>query len=260
MESEGNSIIHVLGASVASTTPGFYPHIFDGTPQDTTGYNSVRILCSANRAGVIKVMHSIDGNLWDVTESIDYPGADLSIGQPLYAIRALQTKWYKTQFINNDSVSCELRLQTMLQNQTDMSGVIVSQPSPGDLRTLIYGSDDGTPRPVATDSGGRIIIAPPIHSVNAKLWNASFVTSGNVTAGLDISSVRTIDVFGHASKACEIEVEYSGDGTNYYTSNGVILISTSCNYHANICDVGARYIRFCHKGMPCLITLVVNGK
>jgi hypothetical protein len=229
MESEGNSsIIHILGALGASTTPGFNPHIFDGTPQETTGYNSVRVLCSANRNGIINFMHSMDNIHWDVTQSINYPGSGLSIGQPLYVVRALQTKWYKTQFINNDSVSCALRLSTMLHNEPDLSGVQAT-----------------------------------INSVNATLWNAYRVSPEDMTDGLDISSVRTIDVFGRADplQPCEIEIEYSGDNYNYYTSNGSILISTSCNFHANINDVGAKYIRFRYRSTDtCLITLVVNGK
>ena len=249
MESEGNSIIQTLDASLSITTPGFYPNIFDGTPQDTTGYNSVRILCTANCSGYIKAMHSIDNSLWDINYNIDYPGSATVLGQPLFVTRPVQAKWYKTQFINPNDTPCDLRIQTMLHQESNATSA------------LAYGSDDGgtTARVIVTDSLGRIV--PAVTNLNSLLWSAAAVVSNDVTQGLDISSVRAIDVFGSTTMPCNIEIEYSGDDSNYYTSNNVILVPhpQGGNYHANLSDVGARYIRF-RCDSTGTVTLVLNGK
>jgi hypothetical protein len=112
MESVGNSTIQILDAS--ATVAGIFPGVFNGTPQDTQGYNSVNIICSADQSGTIYAMHSMDNSVWDISDSILYPGSGGVVGTASYNTRALHSRWFKTKFVNPGSVSCNLRLQTML--------------------------------------------------------------------------------------------------------------------------------------------------
>jgi hypothetical protein len=123
MESEGNTTIQTLGYADASssTTPGYYPNIFDGTPEDTVAYGMVHITCQADASGTIKAMHSIDNSVWDFIDTIPYPGSDSCIGNAINIRRDLKAKWYKTQFIHEDSdvsSECNLRLTTVFHPAT----------------------------------------------------------------------------------------------------------------------------------------------
>lgn len=123
MESVGNSTIQTLGYVDASSdyTPGYYPHIFDGTPEDTVEHGMVHITCHADTSGTIRAMHSIDNSIWDFTDTIPYPGVDdygndVSIGTTIHVRKDLKAKWYKTQFEyagTDPSTECNLRLQTV---------------------------------------------------------------------------------------------------------------------------------------------------
>jgi len=116
MESEGNSTIQVLGVSMATSTAGFYTHIFDGTPALTDGYGSVTITCNSTREGSLNAMHSIDNSIWDITDAFGYPGSDVSVGGTLFTTKPLKARWYKTQYINpSEDFSCSIRLQTIFQ-------------------------------------------------------------------------------------------------------------------------------------------------
>ena len=118
MESVGNSTIQILDASSSTTTSGYYNNVFDGTPQDTDQYGTAHIICSSDKPGIIKAMHSIDRETWDITDTILYPSSyankDFSVGEAMYIDIPTKAKWYKTQFINSSDASCNLRLQTLL--------------------------------------------------------------------------------------------------------------------------------------------------
>lgn len=131
MESEGNSTIQTLGHADTSSnfTPGHYPNIFDGTPEDTSEFQQavgmVHITCQADTSGIIRAMHSMDNSNWFADE-IPYPGVtdtgqDISIGTSIYIRKDIKAKWYKTQFEhqNTDPNSeCNLNIQTRYHSAT----------------------------------------------------------------------------------------------------------------------------------------------
>lgn len=154
MESVGNSTIQVLDAS--TTVAGIYPSIFNGTPQDTEGYESVHITCVADQPGTIVAWHSIDNSVWDISESIVYP--DTTVGTALFETKLLKARWFKTEFVNPGSVSCNLRLHTMLHTG----------------RPLDVGHDS-----VSVSVGGTVLVSEaPISNV----WESS-----------DLSTVTTVE-------------------------------------------------------------------
>jgi hypothetical protein len=115
MESLGNTTIQILDVSVASTIDGYYSNIFDGTPQDTTGYNTVGILCRSTVPGIIVASHSMDNSVWDMSAATEYPGA-ITLNSAVYVTETLKAGWYKTQFINiNETLTAEIRVQTILK-------------------------------------------------------------------------------------------------------------------------------------------------
>lgn len=123
MESVGNSIIQTLGYADTSSnfTPGNFPNIFDGTPEDTANYGMVYITCHADASGIIRAMHSMDNSTWDFIDVINYPGVtdtglDISIGTTIQIKKDLKANWYKSQFEYQDtdpSAECNLRMYTV---------------------------------------------------------------------------------------------------------------------------------------------------
>jgi hypothetical protein len=110
------SIATILDVSTTVTIDGFYGHIFDGTPQDTTGYATANIILRSTVSGTLISVHSIDNSgIWDTSTATAYPGS-IDLNTALFVTEPLRTKWYKTQFINiNSSVSADIRLQTILR-------------------------------------------------------------------------------------------------------------------------------------------------
>jgi hypothetical protein len=114
--SVGNSATITLGyVDTSSTyTAGYAPNLFDGTPENVSEYGMVHVTCHADASGVIKTMHSIDTCVWDFTESTLYQDTSVSIG--VHIRKDLKAKWYKTQFLHEDTTvgnECNLRIQTM---------------------------------------------------------------------------------------------------------------------------------------------------
>lgn len=132
MESVGNTTIQNLDVSSSSisSTSGYYSSVFDGTPQDTTGYDSVHIICNSTKEGLIRVMHSIDNSVWDLTDTENYPGSDVSVGGSKFVQKPIKAKWIKTQFVNLDlDFSADIRFQTMLHEDIPVTNNITAEVS-----------------------------------------------------------------------------------------------------------------------------------
>lgn len=123
IESVGNSTIQTLDGSLATSTEGYYVNVFDGTPLNTEGYGSVYVNCTSDYSGNLKFMHSIDNSVWDIVDTVDYPGHDISLNTALYIGRTLKGNWYKTQYTNYSSSACQLRIRTALH-----PNIVVNDP------------------------------------------------------------------------------------------------------------------------------------
>lgn len=256
MESVGNSTIQTLGYADASSssTLGYYPNIFDGTPQDTTAYGMVHITCQADSSGTIRAMHSIDNCLWDFIDSIDYPGEDFSIGQCIHIRRDLKAKWYKTQFIHADPTTdseCNLRLQTVFHPAA-------TPGEPHDVK--LYPTIDvciGTSIDLSVNSLDICVSFPDTMNVNIVQQDLDYLTiSGPVVlAGqstpIEVSVVNTVDVTGAVSITNPVDVNVQNDLTvsfgsdtlnvniinqdlDYVTVSGSVVIDNSINIANNV--------------------------
>jgi len=124
MESDGNSqIIRLLDASMSNDADPT-PHIFAGTPKDTNGYGSIRVLVSASKPGTLYMKQSIDCSQWDVVDEHNYPGAEISLNSGLFRSAPVKAKYYKTEFHNLYNGNNDIRVQTIL-HQDD---VILNEP------------------------------------------------------------------------------------------------------------------------------------
>ena len=168
MESVGNSTIQILDAS--ATVAGIFPGVFNGTPQDTQGYNSVNIICSADQSGTIYAMHSMDNSVWDISDAILYPGSGGVVGTASYNTRALHSRWFKTKFVNPGSVSCNLRLQTMLHQGRPLDTTHDSVTTSGTVSgTVMVASGAITATLSAVDKAVLDAIAASVASIDGKV-------------------------------------------------------------------------------------------
>jgi len=110
MESAGNTTVQILDAS-GSSFDTF--HIFDGTPQDTTGYSNIITMISAEGSGRLNVRHSLDSSVWDIVDSYIYP-TDVSLGQGMYNTTPVKALYCNVQFENTSISANSIRLQTIL--------------------------------------------------------------------------------------------------------------------------------------------------
>jgi len=211
MESEGNTTIQTLGYADASssTTPGYYPNIFDGTPEDTVAFGMVHITCQADASGTIKAMHSIDNSLWDFIDTIPYPGSDASIGDAINIRKDLKAKWYKTQFIHADTdvcSECNLRLTTVFHPATTPAEkhdvrltqtveVCLNKPV---IDVCLVNTILTVSGSVVIDgfdlSGGELYIANNPLNVNIVSQDLSFITISGITVTIPSISVSLADV------------------------------------------------------------------
>lgn len=261
MESVGNSTIQTLGYADASSssTLGYYPNIFDGTPQDTTQYGMVHITCQADASGIIRAMHSIDNSLWDFIDTINYPGEDASIGQCIHVRKDLKAKWYKTEFIhaNTDTESeCNLRLQTVFHPAA-------TPAEPHDVK--LFPTIDvciGTSIDLSVNSLDVCVSFPDTIDVNIVQQDASYLTvsgpvilagqSAPITVGIDsvstIVDVCVVNPFDIASISNPVDVNvltvsFGSDTINvnvinqdldYINVSGTVIIDNCINIGNNV--------------------------
>ena len=168
MESEGNSTIQTLGYkdTTSQYTSGYFPYMFDGTPADTSGYSAAHITCHADASGIIRLLHSIDNSIWDVTEEVPYASGTIHIKKDI------KCRWFKAQFehLNEDpDAECNLRMQTIFHRDNAVSNVNI-------VGVDIGGSGSGGGGGGGT---GPIFVAGPIPSVweSDELADVSLVVS-----------------------------------------------------------------------------------
>lgn len=134
MESDGNSnTIRLLDASLSNDADPT-PHIFDGTPKETEGFGSIRVLVTASRPGTLYMKQSIDCSYWDVVDQYAYPGTEVSLNAGLFRTSPVKAKFYKTEFHNRYSGNNDIRVYTMLHQDdviptTDVV-IVNDQPIP----------------------------------------------------------------------------------------------------------------------------------
>lgn len=165
MESEGNGTIQTLGYADASSssTTGYYPNMFDGTPQETTNFGAVYIICQADASGILRAMHSMDNSTWDFTDTIEYPGTSASIGDTINVRKDIKAKWYKTQFEHQDTsvgAECNVRLQTLFQPAVTAAEPNIPENTDGHQHAILVDPNaaytawgTGNPMPVETVAG-----------------------------------------------------------------------------------------------------------
>ena len=113
MESAGNSTIQTLDASTSSFDTS--AHVYDGTPQDTEGYNYIHTIVNAGQPGLLRIRHSIDSELWDITDTYTYP-TDVSLGYGMFNMTPVKARFCNVQFENMSASANNIRLQTLLNN------------------------------------------------------------------------------------------------------------------------------------------------
>ena len=121
MESIGNTTIQDLPAPGSSDIDSEV-HIFRGTPQKTTGYNYIYTIVNASHTGTLNIYHSIDGKVWDIFDTYDYPVEVENINEGMFNITTAKALYCMVEFVNTyntpDPTTVppnSIRLQTFLR-------------------------------------------------------------------------------------------------------------------------------------------------
>jgi hypothetical protein len=117
MESIGNTTIQTLEASNYSSSIDDQTHIFNGTPQSTTGYSNITTMVNASGAGTLKIHHSMDANTWDITDEYFY----VEPNRGMFNVTPAKTRYFYVEFINTTNAVNSIRIQTFLRNDNSSS-------------------------------------------------------------------------------------------------------------------------------------------
>jgi hypothetical protein len=185
MESVGNTTIQTLDASTSSIFDST-PHIFDGTPQNTSGYSFINTIINADHAGQLKVRHSMDATVWDITDTYNYPTASVPLGTGLSTMTPVKALYCNVQFVNTSDASNNIRLKTLLTDGSiprvlagDTIDVCINhQP----IRVTVEGSTGG--------GGGSISISGNVHIVDSSI-NVNVVNTKPITVSGDFHLTDT---------------------------------------------------------------------
>lgn len=89
-------------------------------------------------------------------------------------------------------------------------------------------------------------------------WNAAAVVLGGVSAAIDTGAKPYISIFGNASAATKITVQFSADNVNYYDSEVNYDLIGAGNFGSSSV-IGARYIKL-KSSVAATITATVFAK
>lgn len=99
--------------------------------------------------------------------------------------------------------------------------------------------------------------AVPVVGTHANAWNAAAVLAAGTSTSVDCQYASSISIFGNASAATTITVQYSQDNTNFYDDT-IDTISANGNFAFNL-TAGARYVRL-KSSAAATITATIAGK
>lgn len=209
MESIGNSIITILQDASLSSDADPNPHIFSGTPADTTGYSIVHTLVSATHPGQVHMMQSIDNSYWDIDQIYEYPNEETVLGTGMFTINHIKARWYRTEFHSSVSMDNYIRVQSIFHadNTIPTNDVRIVN---GDVIPVTISGDT-----VFTISGG--VTFPSVLDVN--VTNQPYV----LISGQSIDVFNTTDLTTNVTNV--VDVRISDQPVNTTISNGYLDIS-----------------------------------
>ena len=107
----GNSTIQTLPVLVQYEPEG---NIYKGTPETTIGYSNIHTCLSVTQNGTLNIKQSIDGILWDITDTYNIiidNGNNTKVENTTVAIKE---KYCKVEFTNTGVVASSIRLLTFM--------------------------------------------------------------------------------------------------------------------------------------------------
>ena len=123
MESIGNTTIQTLEPENYVSEIDNETHIFNGTPQLTIGYSYISTMISASSNGVLYIRHSMDGETWDIIDTIYYPGTSVVLNTGLFNMTPAKASYVSVRFVNSALTENSIRLQTFMRNDSSLSSL-----------------------------------------------------------------------------------------------------------------------------------------
>jgi hypothetical protein len=101
---------------------------------------------------------------------------------------------------------------------------------------------------------------PPVILIgeHGNAWNAAALGADAVSAVIDTKNHAVVSVFGNASGATDVTVQYSQDGVNFYKGD-VVSLAAAGDFKLDL-TTGARYIRLKSSALTVTVTATVAGK
>jgi hypothetical protein len=244
MESVGNTTIQTLDASTSSIFDST-PHIFDGTPQNTSGYSFINTIINADHAGQLKVRHSMDATVWDITDTYTYPTTGVPLGTGLSTITPIKALYCNVQFVNTSDVSNNIRLQTLL---TDGS---IPRVLAGDTIDVCINHQPVRVTVENNTGGSQLSISGNVHIVDSSI-NVNVVNTKPITVSGDFHLTDTsinVNVVNPKAIAISGDVHLMDSSVNVRVINtkpisvsgDFHLIDTSIN--VNVVNVGPLLVK-----------------
>lgn len=169
---------------------------YRGYPEKLESYSSLVISVHSDRSGQLEVnwMHAFNGSILE-TETFDYTSG-------LFTKTLLcKCRFAQVCFLNNSGA-----------DQTTFS-----------LQTLLKSE------PLISETMDITVDSQALESTYLKIWDG--VDANGASSSLDINDKSIVECYGHVNSACDLKIQFSPDGTDWYDGDHVVLSDVSSNFY-----------------------------
>lgn len=174
---------------------------------------------------------------------LDDTGSDINNSNPL------EITLPNSQNTNLKNIDDKLPSNLGQNNKTDSLSVVLSS----DHEDVGISSSEIT---TIKDNTGNILTSAE-RFIPGEVWTAIDPGVDGTSASLDCQFNSNISVFGNASSATTITIQFSNDNTDFYNTGNTI--EANGDFGLSLSGVGARYIRL-HNSTSSTITAIISAK
>jgi hypothetical protein len=184
--------------------------IFIGTAELVKDYVSASVSVNTQQDAVLSIFTSSD------LQTIDEETFSITGGTLFTKVFTLTQPYFFLNLLNDTSTN---NAYTVVE--TIYRSVFVSDPS-ATASTVNIQDTNGN----ALDSVSGSLKVIDNSRVTANVWTANSVAPAGTSAGINCSAIKTsvLTAFGSVSGACDLTLEYSADGTTFFSSQSVYTI------------------------------------
>lgn len=115
-------------------------------------------------------------------------------------------------------------------------------------RILGYNKEDGHFEPCQVDTRGNLLVASAMLGTQANLFDDDTVLANATSSVFDMEHLKSVDILGQGDTSGVLEVQFSGDNTNWYKSSYSVSAVGGSDFHLHLDNINVRYLRL--KSVP----------